>query len=356
MIARLRELGIEPFVTLLHFTHPPWFHRESPWHDPSGECVRRFERFSKRVAERIGSGVRFWTVINEPGPWLSGAYIAGAIPPGEKSFSKLGVAFKNLIRAHAAAYRVIKQASGSSASVGVAHNVIRFVPARARSLADRITASYVGEQYNHAFPRALMTGRARLGTVPGIRFDYALPDAKGTLDFIGVNYYSRVFLQTSPLRLARGVKAVETFYEDRGEHGVTDLGWEIHPTGLSDVLVEMSRYGLPLYVTENGLDDRDDSRRAAFLHDHLASVLDANARGADVRGYLYWSLLDNFEWLEGFVPRFGLFSVDYATLERRPTAAVELYRRIIRERALPEVRPTARVRAGVGRTPVLSSE
>jgi beta-glucosidase len=350
MIAALRDLAIEPFVTLLHFTHPLWFHERCPWHDPRGEAVERFSAFTDHVARALGDRVRFWTVLNEPGAWLSGAYLAGVIPPGKRSLRELGRAFAGLVRAHARAYLVLKEASGGAAQVGIAHNVLRFLPARERSLGDRFVAGYVHEHYNHAFPRALMSGRVRLGSIPGIRFDEPVPEAKGALDFLGVNYYSRVFIRLKPL--PRPTVPIEPFYEDRGGLGLSDLGWEIHPTGMTETLLEMSKYGLPIYVTENGLDDRDDTRRAAFLYDHLGAVLDAIERGVDVRGYLHWSLVDNFEWLEAYGPRFGLFSVDYATLDRRPTKAADLYRAIIAERALPAARPEFKVKRGTGRMPV----
>lgn len=346
MVRALRARGIEPFVTLLHFTHPTWFHETSPWHDESGECVRRFERFAREVGRALPE-VRRWTILNEPGPWLVGAYVAGLIPPGEKSLTLASRAFTNLVRAHARARLALREVTGEAASIGLAHNVMRFVPSRERHPGDRLLARYVARLYNHAFPSALSTGRVELGVVPGLRWVREVPEARGSLDFLGVNYYSRMFLELEPR--VRGLP-VHPFYEDRGGLGQSDLGWEIHPAGLTEALEEMSaRYGLPLYVTENGIDDRDDTRRSTFLYDHLEAVLDGITRGADVRGYLHWSLIDNFEWLEGFEPRFGLFSVDYATQLRSPTRAAELFRQVTRARALPGERPASTPRSGRGR-------
>jgi beta-glucosidase len=325
MIDALRARNIEPFVTLLHFTHPTWFHASSPWHDRKQGCVDTFARFVARVADALGERVRFWTVLNEPGVWLAGAYLAGVIPPGRKHLGQLTVAFSNLVRAHGAAHAILKGRFGERAQVGVAHNVVRFHPARAAHAGDRLAAHYADRVYNRAFPRAV----------------------KSKLDFIGVNYYSRMFIKLTPFSRAR----FEPFYEDRGGLGVSDLGWEIHPGGFTEALLEMAQYGLPIYVTENGIDDRDDSRRSAFLYDHLAALLDARAAGADIRGYLHWSLLDNFEWLEAYGPRFGLYRVDYETLERRPTSAAKLYAEIIRARALPSARPEVRIKRGNGPTP-----
>lgn len=340
MVDDLVARGIEPMVTLLHFTHPPWFHDLCPWH-VGQECVERFARFAAVVANAIGDRVRMWTVLNEPSVWLTAAYLAGVVPPGRKSMLDLGAAFFNLVRAHAAAHRVLK--TRDEVQIGVANNTVAFEPSG--GIADRVAAGYIGKHYNHAFIKAATSGRAQLGLLPGIRMAADVPEAKGTLDFIGVNYYTRVFVEV-------GLSKVAMFYEDRSGNGVSDLGWELFPGGFHRALVDMKRHGLPIYITENGLDDRDDSRRSAFLYDHLQAVLRAMADGVDVRGYMFWSLLDNFEWLEGFGPRFGMHRVDYGSFERTPTKAVEVYRRIIRTRMLPDQRPEAAVRPGWGRVAV----
>lgn len=349
MLDALKARGIEPMITLLHFTHPTWFHKTSPWHDPSPAPAERFTKFVEHVAPALAGRATLYTVLNEPGPWLSGAYLAGVIPPGLKDTKALARAAVNMIRAHAHARAVLKKICGPHTQVGIAHNILRFVPARSYHPGDRFGAFVAHEAYNHAFIRALVTGKMRLGMIPGLGIDAHVPEAKGSLDFIGVNYYSRVFVQLNAFAKSR----VDPFYEDRGGLGLSDLGWEIHPRGLTEALVEMSRFGLPLYVTENGMDDRDDTRRAGFLFDHLNAVLDAIDRGADVRGYMHWSLIDNFEWLEAYGPRFGLYRVDYDTLSRTPTRAAELYKEIIRARAVPETRPEVTVKRGTKRIPLI---
>jgi beta-glucosidase len=318
IVDALRARKIEPFVTLLHFTHPPWFHAACPWH--LEDAPHRFGRFADRVASAFGDRVRFYTVLNEPAVWLTGAYLKGKIPPGEKSLLLLYAAASGLVRGHVRAHAAIKRAH-PSAQVGVAKHYMHFSPSRATSPLDRIAARAIAHQFNHRFVRALMEKRA--------------------LDFLGINFYSRVYVETLP--------RVEVFYEDRDGRGTSDLGWEIHPSGLSEAVLDMNRYGLPIYITENGIDDRDDSRRSAYLHDHLGALLDAMGVGADVRGYLHWSLLDNFEWLEGYLPRFGLYRVDYGDLTRTLTRGGEYFQRVIRERRLPELRPEARIRRGTGR-------
>ncbi len=348
MVDELLARGIQPFVTLLHFTHPPWFHARCPWDAEGGEAVARFVAFSERVAEALGPGVVHWTVLNEPMIWLAGAYLGAALPPGRSELGAFARAFTSLVRAHAGAAAALR-ARHPEARIGVANHVARVEASRPGHPLDRLVAPYVERHLDHAFVDACRSGRARLGVLPGSRVDVAVPEAAGSLDFIGVNFYTRIFVEATPLAVPRG----RAFHEDRGGgHGVSDLGWEILPDRLGWALDQMAGYGLPLYVTENGIDDRDDSRRAAFLYDHLAVALEARARGVDLRGYLHWSLLDNFEWLHAFGPRFGLYAVDRETMARRPTRGAELFAEIARARRLPELRPEVRPRAGTGRVPV----
>ena len=159
-------------------------------------------------------------------------------------------------------------------------------------------------------------------------------EAKGTQDFVGVNYYGRDLVSFDPRR------AAELFIRRDVAPGAetSDLGWEIYPEGLGIVLEEWSRRsgGLPVYVTENGVADARDVLRPRFLVRHLAQVATAIARGIDVRGYFHWSLLDNFEWAEGYEPRFGLVAVDHPTLARRMRPSGELYGRIARGRGIAD--------------------
>jgi beta-glucosidase len=140
-------------------------------------------------------------------------------------------------------------------------------------------------------------------------------------DYIGVNYYFQrnVGVQVKP----------PFFYQANEGRAESDIGWKIAPAGLFDVLLETKRYGVPVYVTENGLADRKDVRRADFIRDHLRAVERAQEEGVDVRGYLHWSLLDNFEWDLGFAPRFGLVEVDYKTMERKVRPSAYVYKAII---------------------------
>jgi beta-glucosidase len=164
--------------------------------------------------------------------------------------------------------------------------------------------------------------------VPSLFEEETAVGVRGKLDFLGVNYYFRMFLRLSSLSL----EGPEYFWEDRTKRGLTETGWEVYPRGFEDVLRAAALAGVPLVVTENGAAETDDRRKIAFMKDHLRVVLRLLREGIDLRGYFWWSLMDNYEWLEGLRPRFGLYRVDFRTLERTPTAASAWFARWVKRR------------------------
>jgi beta-glucosidase len=321
MLERLRDRGIAAMVTLHHFTHPLWFHERTPWSSPAS--VEAFARFTRHVAEALKGLVGWWVTINEPMVLLLGGYADGQMPPGIKDLKAFAAAAENLMRAHVAARAVLRELD-PQAQVGIAHNCLATAPLRNWSPVDRQLAKSAFELYNHALPRALTDGELRLRMPLLLDRRVMIDGARGSLDFLGVNYYSRIHVGTSLARL--GLKIA---YRDVHGRGLTDLGWELYPEGLRQVLLGLSAYGVPLWITENGIADAGGARRSRYLFEHLGAVLDALRAGVDVRGWLHWSLLDNFEWLEGLGPRFGLYRVDFENLERTPTPTVEWLRKVI---------------------------
>jgi beta-glucosidase len=259
------------------------------------------------------------------------AYLLGVWPPAEKSVLSALRAHYRLLEAHVAAYRALKEARGDAVAVGIAHHLRVVEPARSGRRGDRAAARAFGHVFNDAFAAAVCEGRmyGALDAVVRAQTGFRVADARGTQDFFGINYYSRDVVRLSlrhaaELFVARSVPAGAE---------VSDLGWEVYPEGLGLVIRRWARRsGLPVYVTETGIADASDSKRGPFLARHLAEIARAIADGVPVRGYFHWSLLDNFEWAEGYWPRFGLVEVDYATLERRPRKSAFLYARIARER------------------------
>jgi beta-glucosidase len=324
-VRALARMGIEPCVTLNHYTHPRWFWNEGGWEAPGS--VASFRRFTEAVADALGPRVRLWVTLNEPVVLLLGGYIAGEIPPGKRGFRAAARAFENMLRAHVESAAAIRERI-PEARIGIAHNMLEFAPDRREKMLDRRFAHAGDRLYNLALLQAISTGDLdwRFPGEGRIRTRIAgLPEAN---HYIGVNYYSRVHIRFR----GRPGRMAEYLYRDATGLGLTDMGWEVHPHGFDRVLREAASTGLPVIVTENGIATSDDRRRTDFLREHLAVLAHRRAAGTPIEGYFYWSLLDNFEWLEGFRPRFGLYEVDYATFarRRRPSADVfaELGRRL----------------------------
>lgn len=274
VLQELKRLQLTSFVTLHHFTNPAWL--KTGFENP--EAVERFGRYVEKIVTELGGLVDFWITINEPIVYGLKGYWEGAWPPGvHRSPRRVLRVIGNLARAHRLAYQIIHKRL-PKAPVGMAQHFVSGLP------------RWHNWWFNHRFFRTTV----------------------GTHDFIGVNYYFT--------------------HKQKGWQGLrSDMGWPMYPEGLTQVLLDVRQYHKPIYVTENGVADAPDRLRADFIRDHLRAIEAAQAAGADVRGYLHWSLLDNFEWDKGFGPRFGLVEVDYQTMERKPRPSAYVYKAIIEQ-------------------------
>jgi beta-glucosidase len=318
MLGALVDAGIDPMVTLHHFSLPLWQSRRGGFLDRALPGL--MERYALRVVEALGELCQRYVTINEPSVVSTFGYLFGLWPPGRYNLAKALQAQHNLLAAHLAMYRAIKARLGAATQVGVAHHLRVFAPVRPGRWTDRAGASFLRWAFNDAFARALCEG-THYGP-----FGAGLADeAKGTHDFFGLNYYTRDLVRFDLRRPG------DVFLPRRVVAGaeVNDLGWEVYPEGLGQLLRSWSaRAGVPIYVTENGIADASDLQRPSFLVRHLAEIAQAIARGIDVRGYYHWSLLDNFEWAEGYSARFGLVAVDFQTQSRTIRPSASLYARI----------------------------
>lgn len=320
MAEACRARGIVPMVTLFHFSIPRWAAAQGGFLNPA--VVERFGRFARVMARHLGDLVDLWCTINEPTVYMAAGYLAGVHPPGEAD-TKLAVPLmKNLMKAHGAAYRALREADladadgdGAPTRIGFAHHMRVFQAWDRFDPLDHAMVHAIDRVMNKAWLDVLSRGWTAF-VLPGSRLTVRIdePELAGTMDYLGLNYYSRDLIDFDPSQPGSFARRLPEGAP------VTDLGWEIHPRGLYDLLLRVKRYRLPVYITENGLADAAGTRRAAFLHDHLAWIAAAIAEGVDVRGYFHWSLLDNFEWADGFEPRFGLYAVDFATQARTLTA------------------------------------
>jgi beta-glucosidase len=316
--------NIEPMVTLHHFTHPLWFIKRYPWHEDAS--VEYFLRYVEKVLTELRD-IRYWITFNEPYVLLLGGYLEGCMPPGKRDASLAVKAVKNILTCHGRAYEMI-HGKAPDAMVSVAHNMAALAPWRRWNPLDRILSKIAKYFYNHSLLDAFMTGMLVVKFPFRNALEIAVP-IKDKLDFFGVNYYTRVHMRFNPFKKM----GVELRHRDIDGYGLTDMGWEIHPYGLEKVLRYASRLKVPLIITENGIATRDDQKRIKFMKRHIDALERSLAMGIDVRGYFYWSLIDNYEWLQGLDARFGLYKVDFNTLKREPTSAAAYYSYLIRSRS-----------------------
>lgn len=337
VVHELAALGIEPIVTLNHFTMPLWFAQKGGWRAP--DAPRIFARYAARAIEELGDVVRYWIPINEPYILALLGHFWGKWPPFEKNFANALLVMMSLLRSHVAAYIALhKSADASSGTrrpiVGVAHAVTAFHPCRWHRPGDRVAAFGRNRFYNHSFVDSAVNGYSSLPFLPREK----LPAGR-TVDFVGLNYYFRQFIRYSHPFTKKFYPLGETcdvkHHKDAGP--ITDMGWEVYPEGLYEIITNFSRYNLPIMITENGIGTTDDKFRERYIRSHLIQISRALSSGVNVIGYLHWSLLDNYEWADGYAKRFGLIGVDYATQERTVRDSAKYYAKVIRAGSVLEV-------------------
>ncbi len=282
MLLALKKRGIKPMVTIWHWTLPLWMSEKGGWEN--SKFPEYFEQYTRFVVEELDDLVDFWITTNEPMIYTSLAYIMGTFPPQKSNLLIVPRVMYNFIQTHKKAYRAIHDIN-KDAKVGLAQN-LSFVDAyHKNSVLNKTAASAFNFFRNRLF----------------------LELTKNYQDFLGVNYYFHDRVKFNPFSFP----PLKIKNKDKE---VSDLGWEIYPEGLYYVLKDLKKYNLPIYITENGLADKGDKKRAKFITEHLKQIHRAIDDGVDVKGYMHWSLIDNFEWADGFGPRFGLVEMDYKTM------------------------------------------
>ncbi len=351
LLAGARRRGLRPMVTLHHFTNPAWFHDRGGWADPGAPEL--FERYVEKTLASLGGQADLWITINEPNVYAYAAYSAGAFPPGEKNLGKALQVLHHLVLAHARAYAAIHRRF-PGAQVGLAHHVRGISPRSRFHPLEQLTAGLRNAVFNETVPRAVHDGWFRL---PGRR--WRIPQAAGTQDFFGLNYYTREVVAFDLRRPA------ELF--GRSEHpaggDLSPSGFLVNaPDGLWRALTWARGFRRPIWVTENGVEDAKDEMRPRYLAGHLRQLWRAANFNWDVRGYLHWTLVDNFEWERGWTQRFGLWELDTQTQERRKRPSADFYADICRRNGLaseavaryaPEVLGDLFPESGTGKLAVL---
>lgn len=304
---RLIEKGIAPCVTLHHFTHPQWFEEKGAFEKP--ENIDHLVNFTRVMVEALGDRVSTYFTINEPNVYATLSYHSGFIgnfpPNGSYRYKKMHEVFANLLQAHDKMYDAIKELAQHETRVGIIHQALEF---EAYSLLETPITSYMNWIFlNEAFAHFARTGELRLQTPLGEKTIYVSDEPKG--DFIGINYYSRPLVS-----LFSGHEDFQAYEE--GE-ALSDMHFRTHSKGLQSHLRRFHAIGKPIIITENGIADAADSRRAHFIQQQLDAIQAAIKEGVNLDGYFHWSLFDNAEWEHGIgVKNFGLYAVDFESKER----------------------------------------
>lgn len=315
--------GIEPMVTLHHFTNPVWFEEKGAF--LQGDSPQTFVKFAEKVVQRLAPKVKMWCTINEPAIYAVLGYFIAEFPPAVVDAKKAALVYKNMLFAHTAAYHMIKRIRPDT-MVGMAVHVAICDPFNQWNLVDILIARLLNSNLNDSHMEYLARGKFRF-SLPGIVNESYSGGEKDCFDFVGLNYYRNQYRMFKPFGKDQFLEVTKS-----PKAQLTDMGWEIYPEGLYRSLKMIKRYTTkPVYITENGIADEKDTRRAAYIEDHLLVINKAIADGYDIRGYYYWSLLDNFEWAHGFDGKFGLYSVDLNTKKRTLYPGSNKYREIIEE-------------------------
>lgn len=359
----LNSKEFKVIVCLNHFTLPLWIHdpivaresrlRKGPrgWYDR--ESVVEFAKYSAFLAWKLGKKVDMWATLNEPMIVAEAGYLLGVegFPPGItndlNAFRRVAM---NLATAHARSFDMIKKfdtyradtESPEPAWIGVIQNVFPVMPIDRSSEKDVEAARFIDRMHNTFFVEATTSGWL------DINFNGIGDDVWGhladKLEWLGVNYYTRVVVKGKSSILAKIIAGISVEPElvpgygfsckpnERSLDGrpVSDFGQELYPEGIAQILTQMSKYGRPLYVTENGTADAKDQLRPRYIVEHLRTMEKIIEEDRlDIRGYLHWALTDNYEWARGFTMRFGLFEVNFRNKERIPRRSAEIFRKII---------------------------
>jgi beta-glucosidase len=321
----LERAGISPLITLHHFTFPRWLRAKGGWEWNGVD--RAFAKYAELVYTQIAPGVHDWVTVNEPMVHVMGGYYEGQTPPGlTRPMNGIFPVLEGILKAHAAAYHAIHSLAnryGYDVRVGMAHHLRTFDAYNWFNPLDLLVTHLVDDAWNWMLPNALETGRLEVHVLWYADTNETIPGLAHTQDFFGVNYYTGDLIQFS---LSQGFTR-----HNRSDLPKNDLGWDIYPEGFYRVLHSVSeRYPRkPIIVTENGIADATDSKRPDFIRDHLRYLAKAIDDGIPVEGYCHWSLMDNFEWTNGFTPRFGLYEMDYKNFARIPRPSALLYHEII---------------------------
>jgi beta-glucosidase len=329
MLKFLRDRGIEPMITLHHFTNPLWLASIGGWTNP--DAVNRFAQFADKAVDVFGDLCRMWGTINEINVYAVYSFALGKWTPGGTDMNKAFKVMRHMALAHGAAYRTIKQKQPDS-EIGLIQHLADFHPVNKNSFFNRKVVDIRSAVFNWRVLDAVMQGKFKFP----LSWTSVSNGLQGTNDFLGINYYGRHLTKFNPT-------AFGTLWAEESQAPV-ETAWpepwtdrEISADGFFKLIMEThNRYHTKIYITENGLADHHDTKRPAFILTHLAAIHKAIQQGANVRGFYYWTLVDNYEWVEGWTTPFGLIGLNPETQERTIRKSAEMLGEISKANAITE--------------------
>lgn len=326
-IKALKKAGITPMVTLHHYSHPSWFEEMKGFENE--ENIVFFERFCNFIFSHFKDDVDLWCTFNEPNLYSFTGYAIGRHPPGKQDWNLAATVLKNIFKAHIRIYKNLKSIK-PEAKIGIVHNVLKTKSYTNWNPVELIAAKYVSKIVHDTFMEFFKTGIFNCYLPLASNVYYEDKEAPNSLDFVGVNYYSSPLVKMNYLALLT-FNFTEVMQSTcfQGEV-MSDAPFRLYPEGMYEAIKEVAALKHPIFITENGIADAKDDRRPIFIQRYLENVSKAVKEGFDVRGYFYWTLMDNFEWADGFnIEKYGLYEVDFKTKKRTLRPGAKTYIDII---------------------------
>lgn len=327
IIDSLLAKNIVPNITLHHFEEPLWFMQKGGFEHE--ENSQYFELFVVKMVQAYGDRVKIWTTFNEINVYTNLAYMADIFPPGKNNSLSAGIVLKNILITHTKVYNLIKKLpEGKNSQIGIVKDIFFFEPKNRWNLFDWLGSWVADANFNASSLDFFETGKYHFSVPFQANVNYEDLNAPQTIDFIGLNYYSHYATEFKLIEHEKMFSPVE------GE-AMTDMDYTIYPEGIFRAIERISRLKKPIIITETGIADNKDDRRGLFIERELYAVSEAIKKGYDVRGYYYWSLIDNFEWSLGYSKKFGLYAVDQNTQVRTLKEGGKVYQKIVKKFSKP---------------------
>ncbi|MTI70867.1 MAG: glycoside hydrolase family 1 protein [Firmicutes bacterium] len=328
-ILKLKEMKIKPLITLHHFSNPLWVENKGDWEN--SEIVNYYLRYIEFIVSHLGDLITDWITFNEPCVYLLAGHLIGIWPPGKKEIKSFFKGMNNIITAHIKGYKKIhsirrKFNFSGETKVGFSKHIRCF-----ESNKNNILNNMLTRLIDYLFHDLIMEGMSKGKYKFPIGFGRYPLDKGKYYDFLAINYYSRDILEFNIMKKPFIIrKTVKTSKKN-------DLGWEIYPKGLFKICKKYyNKYKMDIYITENGICDNTDKKRIQFIYDHLKEIEKLINEGIPIKGYYYWTFIDNFEWLEGESARFGLVYNNFKNQDRTMKRSGEFFSKVCKDKKITE--------------------